>query len=134
MTDAVRHVDVVVWSGPPLLLLDLWKGRHVVLIDAMRSGRPPGSVAVLDESAINSSAWSVSSHDAGIAETFVLARTMGLGPMSLTVVAVEIGRHHYGQRMTRDVEHAVPIALARVLDCLNGLNTPTGAIRDTTPP
>lgn len=137
VAEAGRDVDVLEWSAPPLLLLEHWHGRHVVVVDAMRSARPPGSVVVLDESAVNSGGWAISSHDIGIAQAFVLARTMGVGPASLTVVGVEIARHHIGHRMTPAVAQAVPVALARVIDCLDELerlDTPAGTATHTGPP
>ncbi len=120
--DAGRDAEVLVWPGPPLSLLDRWQGRHVVLVDAMRSGRAPGSVVRLDEATIASCSWPVSTHDVGIAEAFVLARMLGLAPASLTVVGVELGHHHVGHRMTPEVADAVPDALAEVFACLEALD------------
>lgn len=122
VADAGRDADVLVWSGPPLLLLDHWHGRQVIVVDAMRSGRPPGTVITLDEAAIPSCTWAVSSHDIGIAQAFVLARTLGLGPDSLTVVAVEIAHHRIGHAMAREVAAAVPAAVAQVIACLDDLD------------
>ena len=76
--------DVLELSGEPAELLDaLGDGvEHVVLVDAVTSGAPPGTVHRLDasEAALAVDASSALTHGLGLAETIELGRALGRLP------------------------------------------------------
>ena len=64
--------------------------QHVVVVDAMVSGRPPGSVVTFDGLAEGPQpATPVSSHGVGLEAAITLGRHLDRLPRALTVVAVE---------------------------------------------
>jgi len=87
-----------------LSLIDLWSDEDdVVIVDAMKSGAPPGTVVRID--AINDrlpKGTFASTHAFGPAAVVELARTMDRLPRSLIVYGIEAGQ----------VEHGTPVTLA----------------------
>ena len=84
--------DVVEASGEASGLISLFEGRdHVVLIDASRSGSPPGALHrfAAHEKALPASLAAVSSHGFGAAAAIELARVLGLLPGTVIVHAIE---------------------------------------------
>ena len=79
-------------DGDPLVLLDAWRvGEHVVVVDAVVTGRTPGAVSVYDAltAPLTVPALRSSSHALGLAEAVALARTLGRVPGSLTLYGIE---------------------------------------------
>jgi hydrogenase maturation protease len=121
---AARHAGVaVVEHGDPTALLDLWAGHSpVVVVDAVRSGAPPGTVHWLetgpDAPPVSTRAWTHSGHGGthavGLAEMVELGRALGRLPARLVVVGVEAERFDHGAPLTARVAAAVPVAAARV--------------------
>jgi hydrogenase maturation protease len=75
----------------PLELLDLLQGIDAaVLVDATRSGRPPGTV---HEPAIDElcEARPVSSHGMGVREALAMARALGRAPDRIAIIGIEAG-------------------------------------------
>lgn len=73
--------------------IDLWQGApRAILVDAMVSGAPPGSVEVLPLSATagREAFAGASSHGLGVATAVGLARALGRLPKSLTLVGIEV--------------------------------------------
>lgn len=114
---AARHVHrgrVIEWADCSTLL-DLWEDADdVIVIDAMRSGRPPGSIERFD-------AWSerlpargfVSSHAMGVAETVEMARALDRLPGRLIVYGIEACDVTAGSAPSREVcAAAVEVAAA----------------------
>ncbi len=90
-------------------LLDLWDlTDEVVIVDAMRSGASPGTVARFDAMTepLPVGAFA-STHAFGPAAVIELARTLGRLPRSLTVIGIEVGDTSHGRQMTPDVARAV---------------------------
>lgn len=102
--EAVEH------AGDGAALLGLWEGREsVVLIDAMRSGAPPGTVRRLDahREEIPRASFANLSHAFGVAEAVDLARSLGRLPESLVVYGIEATDFGLGDGMTPEVARAV---------------------------
>lgn len=107
----------------PQLGLDLLEtvsgADHIVLVDAMHTGRPVGSCVTLDGPAIEGhSAGTSASHSLGIVELMGLARK--LAPQrpsaSLHLVGVEGGAFaEYGTALSPEVAAAIPVAVEAVL-------------------
>ncbi len=93
--DAMRFpgVRVVESRGDGARLMRLWKGFPIVmLIDAVHSGSPPGTLHRLDASqnAIPARFLCTSSHQFGVAEAVETARALGELPEHVIVFGVEI--------------------------------------------
>jgi hydrogenase maturation protease len=92
---------------------------RVVLVDAMSTGRPPGTCVTLAGQAIERyGAGASASHTIGIAELMALARRLAPERTAATLhfVGVEgIAFTEYGTEMSREVEAAIPEAVDAVL-------------------
>ena len=93
VASAVRDVARVRLShGEPAGLVEAWQSHRgpAVMVDATVSGRPPGTVTVIDARATHlDPSWVASSHGMGPVEAIELARALGALPESLTFVGVE---------------------------------------------
>jgi len=124
--DVVRRVpaqgiDVVTCTGSAADLFDIWEGRDVVAVVPTRSGQPAGVVMSLDIADAISRPWWVETDHMGVAQAYVLSQAMGRGPSSLTIVGVEIPRHHRGRLGSRAVATAIDVAIAHVMNALADL-------------
>lgn len=79
-------------------LIDLWDGAEdVIVIDAMRSGRTPGTVMRFDAIAESLPTRTFpSTHNFGIAETVELARVLGRLPERMRIYGIEAGDFTHG--------------------------------------
>lgn len=87
-------VRIVESRGDGARLMRLWKGADIVIvIDAVRSGSPPGTLHRLDVShhPLPASFRCTSSHQFGVAEAVETSRELGELPSSVTIYGVEVG-------------------------------------------
>ena len=114
---------VVVDHEDPTSLLDLWSGHDlVVVVDAVRSGAPVGTVHWLETgemgTPVTARAWTHTGHGGthaiGLAEMVELGRALGRLPARLVVVGIEAESFDHGAPLTAQVAAAVPRAAARV--------------------
>jgi hydrogenase maturation protease len=106
-------VDVLEAEGEPVELLDLWQGaREVVVIDAVSTGAPPGTIHRLDagEGPLPADLGVASTHALGLAEAIELARALGRLPERLLVIGIEGADFSAGEGLTP----AVALAAERV--------------------
>ncbi len=104
-------------AGDGLALAEAVRGcGPVVVVDAMRSGAPPGTIEVLDASALDRARdrFPASSHVFGAAAGLELARRLGWLGGPLHLVGVEGESFSHGAGLSPAVAAAVPQALARV--------------------
>jgi hydrogenase maturation protease len=96
-------------------------GRRIVVVDAMSSGAPPGSIRRFDAvvAPLPAVFGTLSTHGFGVAEAVELARTLGRLPESLEVIGIEGASWGFGAEMTAEVERAVA-ETARELRALTG--------------
>ncbi len=73
------------------LIEDMNGALAVILIDAMRSGAPPGSLRRLDLDRLEAWGASLSSHGMGVAGALGLACALGQLPERLVILGIEIG-------------------------------------------
>lgn len=128
---ALRRVPVpagaviVEEQGEPTGLIDVWEGAGaVVIVDAMRSGAPPGSIRRLDASRArlpSSLGRSASTHALALGEALELARTLGRLPPRVIVHAVEGEDFGAGPGLSAAVRAAMPALTAAVLSELRAL-------------
>ncbi|NIA25379.1 MAG: hydrogenase maturation protease [Gammaproteobacteria bacterium] len=90
-------------------MLEMWdEDDEVVIVDAMRSGAPPGTVHRFDALADRLPVGAFSStHAFGPAAVIELARTMDRLPRSLVVYGIEAGQVGHGTAMSPAVATAV---------------------------
>lgn len=107
---------VIEWADCSVLM-DLWDSADdVIVVDAMFSGLPPGTVRRFDaqDERLPARAFT-STHAMGIAETVELARTLDRLPSRLTVYGIEAGDLSVGA----DPGMEVVAAVDRVADEIN---------------
>jgi hydrogenase maturation protease len=98
-------------------VLDLMAGAQVVfLVDAVRSGRPPGAVQRLDAGTgpIAAVASASSTHALSALEALELGRVLGLLPARVIVYGIEAGTLRTGAGLPPAVAEAVDAVAARV--------------------
>jgi hydrogenase maturation protease len=112
----------IVAGTDPLHLLDAVAGvAEVHVVDACRSGAPPGTVHRLDATAGAGACLSVagagrrSSHGVGIADALELARALGRLPPTVVVHAIEAESCDLGAGLSPAVEAAVEAVAAELV-------------------
>jgi len=111
-------VDVQECEDEPTRLLDTWAGLDLlVLVDAVRSGAPPGTVHRVDASAgkLPDDISLTSSHAFGVAQTIELAGALGRLPAKVVVLGVEGASFAAGTAVAPAVAAAVDGVVAQVL-------------------
>jgi hydrogenase maturation protease len=105
-----RRVGGLPHEGDATTLLDAWAwARHAVVIDAARSGAPPGSVRWFDVTTAPLPARAVrsSTHAFGLPDAIELARALGRLPGRLEVCAIEGADFRAGAPLSAAVARAV---------------------------
>lgn len=90
--------------------MDLWSGAACVhLIDAARSGAPPGTIRRIDAvtQTVPVNLFHYSSHAFGVAQAVEMARSLGTLPPCLILHAIEGADFSAGEGLTPAVEQAV---------------------------
>jgi hydrogenase maturation protease len=118
----------VVNIGPiedPLDLLGVWDGARLALVvDAVRTGAPPGTVHHLElqadaaDRATLPERPQVSTHGIGLAGVLRLAVATGTAPSRVTAVGIEGENFERGQGLTHAVQAAIPVAVGTILELL----------------
>jgi len=101
---------VLVHEGEPIGLLEAWAGaQEVILVDAVSSGAPAGTVHRLDPlgAPLPGGLASASTHAFGLADTIELARTLERLPPRLTIYGIEGERFSAGEELSPAVRAAV---------------------------
>jgi len=111
-------VRVLEETGDGAELLEAWKGADcVILVDAVQSGAPPGTIHRLDARFEKLPVWfsHSSTHAFGVAEAIELARTMGDLPERLVVYGIEGLDFSAGTALSPEVAEVVPAAANLIL-------------------
>lgn len=104
--------------GDASALLELWTGvERVIVIDAVRSGRPAGTIVRLEvgASGLPGDVPATSTHGLSLAEAVGLGRALDRLPRSLVVYGIETGSLDAGEGLTPPVAEAVPRVRERIL-------------------
>ena len=99
-----------VYEGEPVGLIEDWAGADaVIVVDAVRSGAPTGTIHRLDPLAapIPTALSQGSTHAFGLAETIELARALDRLPERLTVYGIEGACFEAGDALSPAVGAAV---------------------------
>ena len=111
------HPDLLVQTAetPGVGLLDmLTEAPQVVLVDAVRSGKPAGTIHRLTEQQIASfAAGMTSGHGWGVAESLKLGRTLGREdiPERIHIIGVEVQQVEIGTALSQVVKDQLPVIL-----------------------
>jgi hydrogenase maturation protease len=103
-------INIIEQSGEGTSLMDAWKEHvRVIVVDAVSSGAPPGSIHRLHASreSIPSKFFSCSTHDFGVAEAIELARTLDQLPGDLQLYGIEGKNFKPGEILSAEVEQAM---------------------------
>lgn len=113
--EAVRTVEI---GTGGLSLLDLVSGYdRVILLDAVISGSPTGTVQVFTEAELPGTVHLGAGHEADLATTLALGRKLAAQPLPrhVHIVAVEVRDiTDFSEKLSPEVEAAVPEAVAAV--------------------
>jgi hydrogenase maturation protease len=103
-------IDAREYVGEPLELIDAWNGSpEVILIDAVVSGAPPGTITVWDagHGRLAHDQFCCSTHGFGISDAVELARVLGKLPRRLRVYGIEGVRFEAGGPVSVEVAEAI---------------------------
>jgi len=104
-------------GGDPLALISKWRpDDRVLLVDAVRSGAPSGTIHRFDsdDRSIVPPSPAVSSHGIGVAELVELARRTGRSPGRLVFYGIEGSEFELGEGLSAPVERSLAPAAARI--------------------
>ena len=119
-TEVVRRlpssIGAVTSSGDlPGLITELAGAEEAIIVDAIRSGRPAGTVIVTDARRHPIPVTTVrSTHGMGVAEALELARIFGTLSGRVLLVGIEVGSVSVGAAFTPEAEAGIGRAVAAV--------------------
>lgn len=102
-----KQVHLLERSGEGSNLMDAWKNYdYVFLIDAVQSGKPPGTIHRIDakEEKVPTKFFHYSTHAFGVAEAVEMARTLGELPENLFIYGIEGKNYNMGNDMSPEVK------------------------------
>ena len=108
-------VELVESDGDPATLIEFWRGRDMALVvDAVRSGAPPGSIHHLELPGMASVPHGTSSHGLGLAEAVGIAAALGRLPRRLIVFGIEAGGCELGAALSVPVARTAESVAAQI--------------------
>lgn len=116
-----RGIRIEESGGEAAALMEAWQGADlVILVDAVQSGSPPGTIHELDagDSPLLHGVFRASTHAFGLAEAVEMARVLGRLPHRLHLCGVEIGSLAPGSEPCGAVRKAVETVVHRILTLL----------------
>lgn len=120
----LHYVDVIEENGDGAALMEAWKNADkVVLIDAVSSGRKPGTIYRFDAraQAIPTKFFHYSTHAFSVAEAVELARALNRLPDQLIVYGIEGKNYESGFEFSPEVESSLKEVVNRVLKEITSL-------------
>lgn len=111
--------SIVEHSGEGASLMEIWKGADVViLIDAVTSGRPPGTVHRLDpvHNPLPAQMFQGSTHAFSLPQAIEMARALGQLPRRLLVFGIEGQNFQAGAEISPEVSEVLPKVARQVHD------------------
>lgn len=104
-------------SGEAVDLIEAWKGAdNVILVDAVLTGAPVGTVQAWDGEQLPASVRaSASTHGLGVAEAIKLARVLDRLPTRLRVYGIEGRRFEPHAEISAEVRCAVEEVVRRIM-------------------
>jgi hydrogenase maturation protease len=102
----------------PAALMDAWaEAERAIVIDAMESGAPAGTVQRFDVSdePLPADVRVTSTHALGVDTAVEMARALGRLPGRISVYGIEGGEYVVGGKLSGEVADAVPVAVEMIL-------------------
>jgi hydrogenase maturation protease len=113
-----KDVEIVDRDGEATRLIDTWKDTDaVILVDAVSSGSPPGTIHEIDarETRVPPDLFKCSTHSFGVAEAIELSRALGTLPGIFRIYGIEGTAFDTGTGLSPEAEAAVEETVSRVL-------------------
>jgi len=110
-------IDAREHDGEAVSLIEAWRGAdEVMLVDAVVTGKRPGTVSVWDalDAPLSGRPLLSSSHALGLAEAVQLACTLGWLPRRLTLYGIEARQFEFGTQPSKAVLRGVERAARRI--------------------
>jgi len=104
-------------TGDGAQLLELFKqSNEVIVIDAVQSGAPPGTIFRLDanETPLPREMFTSSTHAFGLPEAIELARTLEQLPRTLIVYGIEGENFTAGTSLSHEVSEAIKLVVTQI--------------------
>jgi len=110
-------------NGDGSMLMETWKDHEtVILVDAVSSGAPPGTIHRLEAHArpVPVAFFRCSTHAFGVGEAIELARAMNRLPSRLIMYGIEGKQFGIGTDLSTEIEAAAQEVMERVIQDLKG--------------
>ncbi len=115
IADEVADITNTENIGPisePLDLIEQFEGVGLaILVDAMNSGEPPGTIRIFEADMLSEKRQLTSTHGIGLERTLQLAVALGKNPEKVIVVGIEGKVFEDGTALSPEVARAVPDAV-----------------------
>jgi hydrogenase maturation protease len=115
----VENLQVIEIPGDCSDLLERWKGAEIVmLVDAVASGDPPGTIHRLDAESLDSMSGfgGVSTHGLGVVEAIKLAQATKSLPAKLFIYGITAKDFQPGVGLSPEVEAGVEQVVGEILE------------------
>jgi hydrogenase maturation protease len=116
------HIQILLLETPGLGLLDdLAEADAAILVDAVSTGCPAGTLRVFDPIPnTRLSAAEKTAHGFGVAESISVARKTGARlPPRLILIGVEGGQYKLGHGLSDLVRESIPVAASKIQECVS---------------
>jgi len=125
LQDYVLPAEVEVIDGGTSameMLEDLGHADHLIIVDAVRSGKPPATIVRMAGADVPVFfRTKLSPHQVGLSDVLATLVLMGEQPGSTTVIGIEPQSLELGMALTSAVAEQLPQVVQMVKDELNGL-------------
>ena len=115
----IDSFTVLEHSGEGASLMETWKGADaVILIDAVSSASPPGTIHRLEplNNPLPAQMFQSSTHAFSLPQAIEMARALDDLPAALIVFGIEGQNFHAGTELSPEVSNALPELVRRVLE------------------
>jgi hydrogenase maturation protease len=119
----LRNLTIIENSGDGMAMMEAWKDAGtVVLVDAVRSGRPPGTIFHFDflQHPVPADMFRLSSHDISIPECVELSIKLQLLPEKLLFYGVEGAFFGQGKQLSPAVTAAAAVLVDQIVKDFDG--------------
>ena len=86
-----QQIELIVLDRPGLGLVDYFDVDSLLIVDAVLTDGPVGEVHNIDIRALEKNFKILSTHNAGIVDAIVLARSLNVIPANLQILGINIG-------------------------------------------
>lgn len=115
----LENVDLIDGATDALGLIDYFTDTdHVIIIDAARMDKEPGTVQVFNSDRVDLMIKTdhLSLHGISLAETFEIAKLAEAHPKKITIVGIEPEQLQVAAGLSKPVAKAVPVVVSKILE------------------